>query len=138
MSQKMVDRLHSYFEDTAGDDLRSIVRYGPETHEMVYIRPDVETQYTEAEVAETVDESRMESLTAPIYRDAFATDHGDLHCMVKCFANAIEMNFVLADAIGTAVGLDATALDGSTGLVAGARRIVVEERDRAGNETADD
>lgn len=51
-------------------------------------------------VERAVDDSRMESLMAPVYGDLFSEDHGELTCLAKCFENVIEMNFVLADGVG--------------------------------------
>lgn len=71
----------------------------------------------------------MDSLTAPIYKNTFSEDHGELTCLVQCFENVIEMNFVLSDGVGAAVALDAEAMADSHGLVAEARQIVIEERE---------
>lgn len=71
----------------------------------------------------------MDSLSAPIYKDTFSEDHGELTCMVQCFEIVIEMNFVLEDGVGAAVALDAEAFAETQGLVAEAREIVIEERE---------
>lgn len=128
MATKMASRLEEFFTDRVGVDLRSIVTYEQDSFEVVYLRDDVGDQYTEVEVDAAIDESRMESLAAPIYTDQFAEEHGDLTCLVKCYENVIEMNFVLDDGVGAAVALDAAAMGAAHGLVAEARQIVIEER----------
>lgn len=45
-----------------GDNLRSIVTYEADRFEIVYLRDDVEEQYTDVEIDDAIDESRMASL----------------------------------------------------------------------------
>jgi len=129
MATRMATRLESFFEQRTDGNLRSIVKYEEDTYEIVHFRDDVAEQYTTDELESAIDESRMESLTAPIYENTFSEDHGQLTCLVQCFENVIEMNFVLEDGIGAAVALDAEAMSDAHGLVAEARRIVLEERE---------
>jgi hypothetical protein len=128
MATRMATRLQEFFEQRTNGNLRSIVKYEEESYEIVHLRDDVVEQYTTDEIESAIDESRMESLTAPIYEDTFSEDHGQLTCLVQCFENVIEMNFVLEDGLGAAVALDAEAMADAHGLVAEARRIVLEER----------
>lgn len=129
MASKMASRLESFFEERTDGNLRSIVKYQPDSFDIVFLRDDVADQYTESEVEDAIDDSRMESLTAPIYDDTFSADHGDLTCLVKCFEHVIEMNFVLDDGVGAAVALDEEAMADAHGLVAEARQIVLDERE---------
>lgn len=124
----MASRLQEFFEQRTDEKLRSIVKYEADTFEIVYLRDDVANQYSPSEIETAIDESRMESLSAPIYQDTYSEDHGDLTCLVQCFENVIEMNFVLEDGVGAAVALDAEAMTDAHGLVAEARQIVLEER----------
>lgn len=129
MATKMTTRLQSFFEEQANGYLRSIVKYEQRDYEVVFLRDDVAERYSPAELEDSLDDMLMESFSAGIYENTFSDDHGDLTCMVKCFENAVEMNFVLTDGVGTAVGLDAEAMADAHGLVAEARSIVLEERD---------
>lgn len=129
MATRMATRLENFFEQRTDGDLRSIVKYEEDTYEIVHLRDDVGEQYTTDELESAIDESRMESLTAPIYENTFSEDHGQLTCLVQCFENVIEMNFVLEDGVGAAVALDAEAMADAHGLVAEARRIVLGERE---------
>ncbi|GAA0216639.1 hypothetical protein GCM10009000_034270 [Halobacterium noricense] len=124
----MATRLENFFEQRTDENLRSIVKYEEESYDIVYLRDDVAEQYTTEEIESAIDDSRMESLTAPIYEDTYSEDHGQLTCLVQCFENVIEMNFVLEDGVGAAVALDAEAMADAHGLVAEARAIVMEER----------
>lgn len=128
MVRSLATRLEGYFENRVGDDLRSIILYHEDTHEISYLRDDVATQYSEEDLAQSIDNTRFDSLTKPLYEDAFSEDHGDLTCLVQAFEGAVEMNFVLADGEGVAVGVDATALRETNGLVADAWDILLEER----------
>ncbi|QCS44418.1 hypothetical protein [Natrinema versiforme] len=129
MATRMATRLENFFEQRTDGHLRSIVKYEENSYEIVYLRDDVAEQYTTEEIESAIDDSRMESLTAPIYEDTYSGDHGNLTCLVQCFENVIEMNFVLEDGVGAAVALDAKAMADAHGLVAEARRIVLEERE---------
>lgn len=129
MATRMATRLEDYFEQRTDGKLRSIVKYEESSYEIIHIRDDVAEQYTPDELESAIDESRMESLAAPIYENTFSEGHGQLTCLVQCFENVIEMNFVLNDGIGAAVALDAEAMGDAHGLVAEARQIVLEERE---------
>jgi hypothetical protein len=128
MATRMASRLEEYFTARVGENLRSIVTYEEDSFELEYLRDDVGDRYTDIEIDKAIDESRMESLSAPIYDGLYDEDHGDLTCMVKCYEHVIEMNFVLNDGVGAAVALDAEALSEAAGLVGEARQIVIDER----------
>lgn len=64
-------------------------------------------------------------MTAPIYENTFAADHGELTCLVKCFQTVVEMNFVLDEGVGAAVAIDEEALGETHDLVSEAREIVI-------------
>ncbi|MBX0296809.1 hypothetical protein [Haloarcula nitratireducens] len=136
MAQKLASRLETFFKEKTDGDLRSIVQYEQGDFTVAYLRDDVAEQYTDDEFADAIDDSRFESFSAPIYDDLFSDEHGELTCLVKCFENVLEMNFVLADGVGTAVALEAEAFSETHGLVAEARDVVVEEREQL-DETQD-
>ncbi|WP_232703552.1 hypothetical protein [Halobacterium wangiae] len=128
MAVQMASRLEEFFEEQTSGALRSIVKYDHEGMDIVYLRNDVAEQYSEAELLDAIDESRMQSLSTSLYERAYSEGHGELECIVNCFENVVEMNFALEDGIGAAVALDVEALDDDDGLVSEARDIVVEER----------
>lgn len=128
MSSQVASRLKGFFEERVNEELRSIIRYDKDDLEVEYIREDVAAQYSEDELEKAIDESRLESLHAPLYEHTFSKDHGDLQCMVTCFENVIEMNFAIEDGVGAAVAIDAEAMDESHGVVSEARNIVLEEQ----------
>lgn len=128
MVAQLASRLQEFFEEQAGEDLRSILTYEEDAHEIVYVREDVAEQYSPEELTESIDTSRLDSLTGPLYEGAFSPEHGELTCLVQAFENAVEMNFILDDGVGVGVGLDIHALEDTHGLVADAREILLEER----------
>jgi|AntRauMinimDraft_4_1070384.scaffolds.fasta_scaffold00879_5 hypothetical protein len=128
MVAQMASRLRDFFEERTDSGLRSIVTYDFESVDIVYLRDDVASQSTEAEIASAIDESRMQSMSVPIYEAVFPRNHGKFECMVTHFENVVEMNFALDDGAGAAVALDAEAMDETQGLVSEAREIVMDER----------
>lgn len=128
MVAKLASRLVDFFEERTDGNIRSIIAYGEDEHEVYYIRDDVAGQYDEAEFENSIEDTRLDSLSRPIYESTFSEEHGDLTCLVQAFENAVEMNFIIGDGRGVAVGLDAEALEETHGLVAQARDIVLEER----------
>ncbi|MBX0324546.1 hypothetical protein EGH21_16070 [Halomicroarcula sp. F13] len=131
MSQRLASRLESFFRAETDGSLRSIVNYEQGDFTVIYLRDDVGDQYATEEIDKAIDDSRLESLAAPIYSDIFSEDHGELTCLVKCFENVIEMNFVIEDGVGTTVALDSDAFGDTHGLVADAREIAIQERREA-------
>lgn len=129
MASRLAGRLETFFQEESDGNLRSIIKYEMDDRELTYIRDDVAEQYSAEELEDAIDDSRMESLSAPMYEDIYSEGHGDITCLVKCFENVVEMNFVLDDGIGSVVALDVEALDGNYGLVSQARNIVEEERE---------
>lgn len=128
MSSRVASRLQEFFEDHTNGGLRSIVTYDTGDIEVVYLRDDVAAQYSDDELAKAIDESRLESLHAPLYEHTFSKEHGDLQCMIACFENVIEMNFAIDDGVGAAVAIDAEAMDDAHGIISEARNLVLEER----------
>lgn len=129
MASRLAGKLETFFKEETGGNLRSIIKYEMDERELTYIRDDVAEQYSPEELEEAIDDSRMESWSAPMYKGIYSEGHGDITCMVKCFENVVEMNFVLDDGVGSVVALDVEALERSHGLVSQAREIVEEERE---------
>lgn len=87
-----------------GENLRSVVRYDTDGYDIVYVREDVGDQYSEAD---------LEAVARDLGIDAFEKGHqeglyvhGALNCTVRCFDDAIEMNFLFEHGDGIAVSLD--------------------------------
>jgi hypothetical protein len=129
MQSAVVASLEAFFEERAGEDLRSIITYDGDGHELIFLRDDVAAQYTDDELCEAIDGSRLESLYSPIYEDVYADDHGELQCLIQCFDDVIEINFALGDGEGAAVAIDAAAMEDAHGIVADARSLIARERE---------
>lgn len=128
MPSHVVSRLRDFFQKQTDGELRSIIKYTPDSIEIEYIRDDVAAQYSDKELHKAINESRLDSLHAPLYEHSFSKDHGQLQCMITCFENVIEMNFAIDDGVGAAVAIDAEAMDDAHGIISQARNIVLEER----------
>ncbi|SEK63662.1 hypothetical protein [Haloferax larsenii] len=128
MVTKMARRLKEFFEERTAGDLRSVVVYEQNEFEVSYLRDDVAAEYTEREVATAVDDTRTESLMAPVYGDLYTDDHDDLICTIKVFPSVVEMNFVRSSAEGVAVALDAGVFEDSDGLVTEARAVAADDQ----------
>lgn len=127
MDTRPSSQLKEFFQERATGDLRSVIRYDQDGIEVMYLRDDVADQYSVSELEDTIEESRMESLSAPIYENTFSKGHGELECMVNWFENVIEMNFIVDDGIGVAVALDVDQMGKANSLIADARRLVVDD-----------
>lgn len=128
MQSAVVASLESFFKERAGEDLRSIITYDGDGHELVFLRDDVTAKYTDDELCEAIDGSRLESLYSPIYEDVYADDHGELQCLIQCFDDVIEINFALGDGEGVAVAIDANAMADAYGIFADARSLIARKR----------
>jgi len=128
MAASVTSRLREFFEEQTDGELRSVIRYDTDSVEVEYVRDDVAAQYSEDGLRKAIDESRLDSLHAPLYEHSFSKDHGDLQCMITCFENVIEMNFAVDDGVGAAVAIDADAMNDAHGVISRARNIVLEER----------
>lgn len=128
MAARLAIKLEAFLEERTDGRLRSIVKYEDQSYDVVYLREDVAGEYTDEQIKRAVDESILDSISAPVYEDVFSDDHGELICLVQCYENVVEMNFVLDDGVGAVVALDEKALAETSGLVADARDIVIEER----------
>jgi len=130
MAAETIPRFQQFFEEHAGEHLRGIVRYRPDGYEVIYLREDVAAQCDGQELYEALDQNRLDSLAPPVYEDAFADDHGDMTCLVQCFENVVDMNFVLDDGIGVIVTLDAAAMAEAHEIIAEAHEILAAEHRR--------
>ena len=128
MAAGVTSRLREFFEEQTDGELRSVIRYDTDSVEVEYVRDDVAAQYSDDGLRKAIDESRLDSLHAPLYEHAFSKEHGDLQCMITCFEHVIEMNFAVGDGVGAAVAIDADAMDDAHGVISQARNIVLEER----------
>jgi hypothetical protein len=130
MVAETIPPFREFFEEHAGEYLRSIVWYGHNDYEVLYLRDDVAAQYDDQELYEAIDLNRLDSLTSSVYEDAFADDHGEMRCLLQCFENAIDMNFILDDGIGVIVTLNAAAMAESHGLITKAHDLLDAEHER--------
>jgi hypothetical protein len=130
MVPKTIPPVQDFFEEHAGEHLRSIVRYDRDGYEIVFLRDDVAAQYDDQELDNAIDQNRLDSLTSPVYEDVFAKDHGEMRCLVQCFENTLDMNLILDDGIGAIVTLDAAAIADCHGLITKAHDLLDTEHEQ--------
>lgn len=99
--------LVEFLQDTVEDALRSVIHYHEDGHEVVYVREDIAPQYSDEEITDIVQDLGIEAFGKSMQEKFYV--HGDLHCTVRCFEDAIEMNFLANQREGIAVALDAEA-----------------------------
>jgi hypothetical protein len=102
-----VDQLVTFLRDRVGENLRSVVYYDGEEYDVAYLQEDVREQYSADEMEEVVEDLGFEALTKPMQEELYV--HGSLNCTVKCFEDAIEMNFPFSEREGVAVSLSGEA-----------------------------
>jgi hypothetical protein len=120
MPATATEALQEFLADEVGDAVRMIARYDVNGYEVVFRREDVTH-----DVDMAVEDHRLEALSTDHFRRLFGPGHGDLTCIVKCFEDAVEMNFPLSKTHGVGVSLDAAAMAESK-LFVGACRDVLE------------
>lgn len=107
MAPRDPERLTEFLKSEVGDELRSVIYYDEDTFDLVYARDDVREQYTESELEDVRQDLGITSFGKPALEGLYV--HGDLQSTVHCFEDAIEMQFLLSDTEGIAVGLDPAA-----------------------------
>lgn len=101
------EQLVTFLETEVGDELRSVIYYDEATFDLIYARDDVQDQYSERDLEQVRQELGVASFGKPALEDLYV--HGELNCTVHCFDEAIEMQFIVSDTEGIAVGLDPAA-----------------------------
>ena len=103
MSQIYPYRLAKFLQENVGDGLRSVIYYGPDEYEVVFVRDDVSD----------FDETDIDGIVADLWADSYEQGiredlrgQGPLDCSVWVFEEAIEMHFVADERQGVAVALD--------------------------------
>lgn len=101
------EQLTEFLKQEVGNELRSVIHYDKETFEVVYARNDVKDEYTEDDLEDVRQELGVATFGKPAMEELYV--HGDLQCTVHCFENAVEMQFLVSETEGIAVGLDPAA-----------------------------
>lgn len=101
------EQLATFLKEEIGNELRSVIYHDEETFDLVYARDDVREQYSENDLEQVRQELGVSSFGKPALEDLYV--HGELNCTVHCFDEAIEMQFIVSDTEGIAVGLDPAA-----------------------------
>lgn len=105
MREDRAEALHDHLTERFGDDLRSVVAYDREGYEVVYLRPDVHEQYDGEDIDAAMETARMDAFSESFVTDLLSGDHGEQRCLVRCYEEVVELNFVLSREDGVAVGV---------------------------------
>lgn len=106
MAVQRVKRLTEFLQEEVGDQLRSVIAYSEEGYNIVFLRDDLQGVYTDEDLDQIMESSRLEAFERPLILDSYADDHGGLTCQVKCFEHAVEVNIILTEFAGIAIGMD--------------------------------
>lgn len=120
-------------QEIGEESLRSVVSYTAEEYRIEYVRDDVAALYEEADIDRVINDARMESLIAPVATHMVPDSHGELRCQVRCFEEVTEMNFVVGDGRGIAIGIEADFFGEQKSLLGKIRGYVRQELDMAAN-----
>lgn len=101
------EELTTFLKDKVNDELRSVIYYDEDTFELVYVRDDVRSQYSDEDLERIHQDLGLTSVGKPFLEDLYV--HGELECSVHCFENAIEMHFIASETEGIAVALEPAA-----------------------------
>lgn len=98
------EQLTRRLRDVVGEDLRSVIRYDWDDYEILYVREDVKNAYEDREIEALYEEFRFESFGKRAAERRYV--HGELKSTVRIFENAAEVNLVMGDGEGLAIGLE--------------------------------
>lgn len=106
MAMRASKRLVEYLQDRAGDALRVVFHYDArnEGYEILYMRSDIEDEYTEAELHDHFDTFRRDTELAEVQQSKLHA--GDHHCSMRVYGETLLFNFTLGDDVNTIISLD--------------------------------
>jgi len=102
-------RLADHLQKRAGEYLRSVIHYDVDDYTIVYMREDVEAQYSEEDIDDVVNQLFSENFFTGKQEELYV--HGNLQCTIHCFSHGVEMHFPMLDPQGAAVSLDPQATE---------------------------
>lgn len=105
MSGDAVNRLVTYLDDRAGEYLRGAIQYTDDDYRVLFLRSDVEADYSERNLEEFCEYWRVRedgSEGAPF-------SLGNVHCTVRFYDEALLFHFAQGEDVGTVVTLDPEA-----------------------------
>lgn len=109
MDKNRVQELATFLKHEVGSLVRSITYFHEDGREVLHIRDDVADQYSENEIQTVFTDLSFDSLGKKHTEQMYV--HGKLSCIVRHFAEAIELHFPHGEKSGTAVALDPTAIN---------------------------
>lgn len=115
MSRSSATDLVPFLKEEAGEYLRSVVHYCGKDREILYLKEEIEEQYTEDDLEDIFESLFFEAFGRGYQEEMYV--HGQLNCVVRCFDEAVELHFPHGETTGTAVALEPAATADLEGLV---------------------
>lgn len=101
------DEFVRFLLDSAGEAVRSVVRYDGDDSAVLFIRDDVADSYSPLTIETVVASLRREGERAGRQEHRYA--YGGLNCIVRCFDDGLELHFPYGEDAGVAVALEPRA-----------------------------
>lgn len=109
MNKNCAQEIVTFIRHEAGPLVRSVAYFTENRREVLYIRDDVADQYSENEIQDIFNGLSFDSLGKEHTEQMYV--HGELNCIVRHFAEAIEIHFPSGEKSGTAVALEPDAIN---------------------------
>lgn len=115
-----VDEFVTHLERLAGESLRSVAVYGPETYRELYVREDVRAAHEAYDTHERMAE-RFRAEASERDEEEWAFMDGTLGATVRVFTEAVVLHLPRDERHGTVVSLDPAAAGALVDFVAECR-----------------
>lgn len=106
MARRTTQKLIDYFHQRAGGALRVVFHYDnrSEDFEIMYMRDDIQSEYSERELETHFDTFRRDAHLAEVQQGKLRT--GDHHCSIRVYDETLLFNFTLGQRYNTIISLD--------------------------------
>ncbi|WP_436343109.1 DUF7522 family protein [Natronorubrum sp. FCH18a] len=108
MCKNRAEELVTFIQQEAGTLVRSVAYFDEDKRELLYVRGDIEDLYSKNEIQTVFNDLSFDSLGKEHTEQMYV--HGELNCIVRHFAEAIELHFPHGEKSGTAIALDPNAI----------------------------
>ncbi|PSQ58088.1 hypothetical protein BRD18_06525 [Halobacteriales archaeon SW_7_71_33] len=115
MTIGVTEELCEFLQHRAGDLLRAVGYYDGEEYELLYLRDDLQSQYTPAEIGAIAEELRREHEGLTASETSYRL--GELNCSIVTYDEGVVMQFPHDESTGTLVTLDPEAARQLVGFV---------------------
>lgn len=107
MSTVISKEFVEFLKERTRGTLRVVAQYHANGHDLIYVREDIETEYTEYDFRGHMDAFRRDAATGSHQEQQLSA--GDQHCSIRVFDETIIFNIIHDKEVGTIISLDPTA-----------------------------